>query len=253
MNDAETARVMLNGKLLPAAAAMISPLSEGFLYGYGVFETMKVSAGRPQLWDDHVARLSDSTRALGLAYPCSGDGLLQRCLEVIQANGARDVALKITVFQDVGGVSELISLRPNPYTAEMYKKGFAVKTVPRRGSAERVSRCKTLNYLGNLLELRAARAQGVDEVIFVDEQARVLEGATTNVFVVKNGVVCTPPLALGILPGVMRAHVLRTDARPAEERELSVKELMSADAVFLTNAVLGVMPVRQVDKKTFAV
>jgi branched-subunit amino acid aminotransferase/4-amino-4-deoxychorismate lyase len=111
---------------------------------------------------------------------------------------------------------------------------------------------KSLNYLPNHHAKRMALAAGFDEAVFFDPHQRVLEGATTSVFIVKDRMVSTPPLQGGILPGVMRACVLRLPGPPAiHERDVTLEELRRADEVFVTNALLGIMPVAQVDAISF--
>jgi len=236
---------VLNGRLLERAAIAISPFSDGFMFGCGVFETLKVTNGSPEFWVDHQTRLERGMTELGLVSGLN-PGVRSRCEELIRAEGAREAVLKIVMFQDEGLVSELILLRDFVYTEEHYKRGFSLKVVAGRTSGEALSRLKTQNYLCNLLALRSAKAEGFDEVIFVDGQERVFEGATANIFAVRNDILYTPPLVHGILPGVVRGRLLKATELAIKERTLTVYDLKTADEVFLSNSVFGIMPVREI-------
>lgn len=239
--------VIFNGRLMPASAAAVSPLSEGFMYGWGVFETLKIAAGgQLEFWDEHWARLQKGVRALGLDYNAKSDALLSRCAELIRAEGVSEAGLKIVVFRDVDRVSELISLRAIPYSADQYERGFSLKVVRGCAQPEGLAGLKTLNYLAGAVALRAARTEGFDEVVFVDDQDRVLETATANIFAVTDGRIVTPSASLGILPGVIRGRLLDDRSLSVTEKVLSLDELCAAGEIFITNSLMGVMPVRSV-------
>jgi branched-subunit amino acid aminotransferase/4-amino-4-deoxychorismate lyase len=243
---------MFDGRIAEAATLGVSPLAPGFMFGEGLFETVRVRDARPVFFADHHARLSASLAILGAPPPSSHDGLQAKCLQVIAANSLTDGNLKIVVFRDISGWSELILARAGSYGPELYERGFRLMTVTSGPRNAPLPALKSLNYLGNIRARRAALAAGYNEAVFVDAQGHVLEGATTNVFVVRDRVVWTPPLSRGILPGVMRARVIRM-LEPADysECDISPAVLLEADEVFVTNALLGIMPVGQVDQTAF--
>jgi branched-subunit amino acid aminotransferase/4-amino-4-deoxychorismate lyase len=252
MNQTQPLRfAILNGQLLERGAVAVSPFGDGFMFGCGVFETLKVTAGRPELCEDHWRRLQQGASELGLAADLNFADLRSHCDELIRAEGVIDAVLKVVVFQDEGRVSELILLREYVYTEEHFARGFSLKVIPDRSNRGGIGRLKTQNYLGNLLALREARDAGFDEVVFVDGQGRVLEGATANIFAVRNDVLYTPSLTHGVLSGVIRGRLLNIPDLPARERMLSLDDLKSADEVFLTNSVFHVMPVREIDGRVF--
>jgi branched-subunit amino acid aminotransferase/4-amino-4-deoxychorismate lyase len=243
---------MFNGTVVEAATLRVSPLGPGFMFGEGLFETVRVRDSHPVFLADHHARLAASLAILG-APPASGhDEMHARCLQVIAANSLSDGNLKIVVFRDTSGWSELILAREGSYGPEIYTRGFRLLTVTGGLHNEPRPAMKSLNYLGNIRAKRAALAAGYDEAVFVDAHGHVLEGATTNVFVVRDRVVWTPPLSRGILPGVMRARVIGL-LEPSDLREgdLSLADLLEADEIFVTNALLGIMPVSQVDQTAY--
>jgi branched-subunit amino acid aminotransferase/4-amino-4-deoxychorismate lyase len=248
MTFERTAMVSLDGRLLPAGEARISPLGEGFLYGAGVFETIKVIGGRPAFFAGHAARLRRGAAELGLRPADSDAGLRSRCMALIGANGLADGSLKIVVYEDAGSTGELLTAGTGGYPPEAFARGFKLRTVADGRRAGRVPGLKSLNYLRNLSAKREAQAIGFDEPLFIGEDGSALEGATTNVFCVKAGEVATPRLALGILPGIVRGVLLGLGSDPRiREGAVTLESLLTADEIFVTNSLLGVMPVCQLD------
>ena len=188
----------------------ISPLGSGFMAGEGLFETVRVQDSRPLLFDSHHARLAASLRSLDESPGSLGwDELHRRCVQVIAANSLVNGSLKIVVFREVTGWTELILARPATYTLAHYGKGFRLKTFPCDLRVDSFSGLKSLNYLRNLHAKAHGCRRGFDDAVFVNPNQHVLEGATTNIFIVKDCVISTPPLSSGILPGVMRAAIIQ--------------------------------------------
>ena len=242
--------VILNGRLLDAVEARISPLSDGFMFGLGLFETIKVLRGRPVFFEDHFERLRRSAGELGLSFTTSPDELRARCERCLAANGLDDGSLKVVVFQDTDGPGELIATRKSAYLPEHYERGFALKTFSGGQREGKLFGLKTVNYLGNLQAKQAAKTAGCDEALFIDSAGLILEGSTSNIFAVKGGEVLTPPLDGRILPGIARNRVLQL-LKNVRECAVSVKRLAEADEVFVTNALLGVMPVAAVEQQRY--
>ena len=242
-------KVMLDGKLRSDHAAKISPLHEGFLYGHGLFETIKVVAGRPVFLAAHHARLTTSAHALDLAYKLPLETLRERLLTVIKGNDLTNGSAKVTVFNQGDTPGELITVREQTYSAETYARGFRLQPRPAGRRVPGLSGHKTLNYLENIRARRAALAAGFDEALFIDTTGEVIEGAGTNLFIVRDGVALTPPLASGPLPGIARAQVLALlGSARARETVVTAADLHAATEVFVTNALLGVMPVTRIDE-----
>ncbi len=249
MNEIQE-HVCLNGRLVHRDRARISPLGEGFMFGRGLFETVKVLAGRPLFLGDHLGRLGRSAGPLGLA---ADPGKIEaRCRRVISANRLRGGNLKIVLFQDTRGTGELIIARKGHYPEARYARGFRLMTIADERAAGSVAQFKTLNYLANSLARRRAHAAGFDEALFVGAGGRVLEGSGSSVFAVEAGRVLTPPLGRGILPGVARARALGLlGSGRSRATALTLDRLLGADEVFVTNALLGVMPVSRVDGRRY--
>lgn len=243
---------MLNGKVMPAAALKVSPLGAGFMFGEGFFESVRVEDSQVRFFDAHYARLAISLGYFDAEPIAPRTDLENRCAAVIDANSLVSGSLKIVVFKDVAGWGELIVARPAAYPASRYETGFALKTVPGDLRVDPLHALKSLNYLANIRAKRIALDDGFDEALLIDPQRRVLEGATTTVFMVKDQVVSTPSLHSGILPGVMRACVIQLLAsQGVRECDIDIAELREADEVFVTNALLGVMPVARVDAASY--
>lgn len=244
-------RFALRGdELLESAALRVSPLGDGFMYGHGLYETVRALGGRPAFLERHLARLAEAAATLALDQPTTADEYRERFARLAQANALADGAFKLVRFRDeLGGVGEFLLSRASSYTAEQYTRGFRVRTV--RAPRGALQGLKSLSYLGAMRAKQAARAEGFDEVVFTDAAGTLLEGAVTNCFVVVGGRLVTPPLG-EILPGVARSVVLEIAGARAEEGALTPALVAAADEVFLTNAVLGVMPVAELDGRRFA-
>jgi len=242
---------MVNGRLLATGELRVSPLGDGFMFGHGLFETIKVQGGLPILLVDHWTRLAASARELGLGAISHERELRSRCVQVAAANKLMAGVLKVIVFQEVNEVSELIFARPSLYSQEQYTTGFRLRTVAGSGRSGKFFAHKTLNYLQNSTAKNEAVAAGFDEALFVDESGNLLECATSNIFVVRGGRVHTPPCDGRILPGVARGRLLRLLGYRAHEKMVSMELLRDADEVFVTNALLGIMPVACVDEQVF--
>jgi branched-subunit amino acid aminotransferase/4-amino-4-deoxychorismate lyase len=244
--------VILNGALIEAGRAGISPLGEGFLFGRGLFETIKLSAGKPAFFIEHAERLRRGAGELGLSWPVSNAELASRCGLIAKANAADDGVLKLVVFQDEKSVGELILTQESRYAPERHAQGFKLKVAPDAGRTGHCHRLKTLNQLANLTARAAARAEGWDEAIFLDSSGQLLEGTATNLFVVSRGRARTPGLDSPILPGIARAEVIRIGADgPVEEATVTLEQALGADEAFVTNSLVGVMPVSRIGGRDF--
>lgn len=246
-------QVLLDGHLLPAGQAKVSALSDGFLFGHGVFETIRAREGRPLLLAAHHARLAASCTALGLDAPPPVEELAARVTRLLAAVRMPAAAVKIIRYRELARTAELITARTIPYSAPDYLRGVRLMTFRHGERDGRITGHKTLNYLENILARQAAKSAGADEALFVTPAGQVLEGSATSLFIVRNGRAYTPPLSAGILPGVARARVLKLiGPERAEEKPLTLDEVRAADECFLTNALMQVMPVCAIDEHKFA-
>ncbi len=245
-------QVLLDGQLLSAGQAKVSALSDGFLFGHGVFETVRAHRGLPLHFAAHHARLAASSAALRLDPPPPAEELATRVTRLLASVRLPDAAVKIVRYRELNRTAELITARSLPYSAPDYLRGFRVMTFRQGERDGRLTGHKSLNYLENLLARQTAKAAGFDEALFVTPAGNVLEGSVSSLFIVKDGHAHTPPLAAGILPGVARARVLAlVGPERAHETPLTLDDVFGADEVFLTNALMGVMPVSTLDEHNF--
>ena len=254
--------VYLNGELLPRSRARISPFDHGFLYGYALFETMRARGRRIFRLHSHLERLSSSANMLGLPLPPLD--LEKACYEVLSANELDDARIRLTVSIGEGeSVPDppadpvptvfIMGAPYNPPPVEKYREGYkAVVSKIRQNSKSPVARLKSANYLNNVLARREAKAAGADEAVLLNERGLLCEGSTGNVFLLYRGVLVTPNVESGCLPGITRQAVIELAAEMrtgVEQREVRLEELLQADEAFLTNSLLGLMPLRDIDGK----
>jgi len=244
----------VNGKILSADRAAIAPADRGFMYGEGLFETMRAYQGKVFRLGRHLERLAAAAPELGLTPPARE--VCERAVaEALAASGIGGAAVRLTVtpgLADAGSPTLVVVVRaltlPPP---EQYASGCRAITV---ASALTVSallrRVKSLNYLDKLLAQRRAEQAGGDEAILCDPDGCVAEAAMRNIFAVLTGDLVTPPLSRGILPGITREAVLEVAAKAGlrcHERDLQLGELIGADECFLTSSLAEVLPVASID------
>ncbi len=256
--------VYLNGSLIPRSRAKVSAFDHGFLYGYGLFETMRAYNGKVFLLGRHLKRLFESAKLLGLDSALADVDLEQACFDVLKANSLKDARLRLTltggdagafpgVRQDAAASVLLAATAYTPLPAEAYEKGYeALVSSFRRDSGSRLSGLKSTSYLLSVLAKKEAVAAGMDEALLLNERGSVAEGSISNVFFVTHGELFTPPVESGILPGITREAVLELAAGSkirATEADIRVEDLPRFDEAFLTNSVLEIMPLVAVRDK----
>ncbi len=243
MSDRAHAKAWLDGALVPLEDARVSVLNHGLVVGDGVFETLRVYRGIPFAWTRHLGRLRASADALGLAVPDASE-LRVAAEEVIAANGCADGRLRITV---TGGPAPPGSGRGNePPTAFLLcfpiapaARAVDVVVAPwTRNEHGALAGLKTISYAANVRALAYATERGAGEAIFANTSGNLCEATGSNVFVVTDGVVRTPPASAGCLLGVTRALLLELCTKldiPAKEVDVPIGELEHADEAFLSS------------------
>jgi len=256
--------VYLNGSLIPRSKAKVSAFDHGFLYGYGLFETMRAYNGKIFLIGRHLKRLFESAKLLGLDSALADTDLEQACFDVLKANNLKDARMRLTVTrgdagafpgtrQDVAASALITATAYTPLPAEAYEKGYkALVSSFRRDSGSLLSGLKSTGYLLSVLAKKEAVAAGMDEALLLNERGSVAEGSISNVFFVAHGELSAPPVESGILPGITRETVLELAAGSkirATEADIRVEDLPRFDEAFLTNSVLEIMPLVAVRDK----
>lgn len=253
----------VNGQVTPAAEARVSVLDNGFTFGDGAYETLRTYGGRPFALDRHLRRLRASVARLGFALPLSDAELRARLDALLAAAGNPEAYIRLLVTRGVGDCSyhfervqgPTVVMLTKPYVAlpvSAYEQGVAVAVVSTRRNSPRAldPAIKASSLLNNVLATREAQARGAFEAVLLNEHDEVCEGAGSNVFVVRAGRVCTPPLEAGILAGITRELLL--EIAPAvghvvHEQPLTPADLRAADEAFLTSSLKEVLPIRTID------
>jgi branched-subunit amino acid aminotransferase/4-amino-4-deoxychorismate lyase len=222
-------------------AAALDATQSGFAHGFGIFETIKLSQGRLCFWEAHWQRFYDSAFDLGLPLNYTREETLIAIRELVQADGLRDGTVKLSLLKAEAGADCYVYTRP--VMATIATARLHLTTTNPINEHSRLAGHKTHNYMENMLLLESARAEGYLDVLRVNSAGVLAEATVANLFFIKQGRLCTPALSTGILPGVIRAEVLRLAeslAIPVEEGSYSPAVLQEAEAVFLTNSTVGI-------------
>lgn len=258
--------IYLNDRFVPEDEAVVSVFDHGFLYGDGVFETLRAYRGRAFMLGEHLARLERSASRIHLTVPVGKERLADLVRESLERNQLREAYLRITVSRGAGevGLDPALCKHPTlviiakpfqPYPDSFYSQGVSVVIAKtRRNLPEALPpQVKSLNFLNNILAKMEAQAAGAHEALLLNHQGDLTEGTTSNVFVVQGERLRTPAVECGILDGITRGLILRL-ARdlgiPAEEGRLTADDLFVADECFLTNTTQEVLPVTRVDDRS---
>ena len=250
--------VYINGALVPRAKAHISVSDHGFLYGYGLFQTMRAYHGKLFLLDRHLKRLYEAAEVIGMRQKLDGIDLEKACAETLKANKLKEARMRLTVtngesaalpWTDAGGEPNIVvtAVPYTPFTAGKYARGFKVgMATVRRARQSVVSSLKSINYLLNVMARMEAAANGMDETILLNDGGYIAEGGGSNIFFVEGGRLVTPSTDNGIIPGVTREVIMEMAGEmgiQVKEGDISPEALGGFDEVFMTNAVIEVMPV----------
>lgn len=258
--------VFFNGQFVPEEQATVSVFDRSFLYGDGLFETMRVANGKPFRWWDHMERLRKGGDFLGIKIPFGCKTLEKFAADLIAQNKISEALLRITVSRGVGlrGYSPkgadkpilVMALHPAPGApASGPARWKLVTTSFRLPAGEKLAHFKTANKLAQVLARAEADVAGADEALLCNTDGFVVEGASSNLFWVEGDAVCTPPLASGILAGVTRAVTLELCQKLGfanAERQITPDGLRGAAGVFLTLSSLGVMAAGSLDGATLS-
>jgi branched-chain amino acid aminotransferase len=244
--------VWLDGALVPLEDARISPLDHGLTVGDGVFETLRVYDGTPFAWRRHLERLAHSAEGLGLELPAS-DELREGATRLIEANGLRDARLRITVTGGVAapgssrraGAPPVAFLVATPFEAAPPVTDVVIAPWTRneRGATAGL---KTISYAANVRALAYAEARHATEAVFANTRGNLCEATGSNVFLVVDARLVTPPPSAGCLLGVTRALLLELCA-DCDERDVPVTALADAQEAFLSSTTREVQAIRLVD------
>ena len=260
-------KIWINGKFVTPDKAKVSVFDRGFMYGDGAFETMRGYAGRVFKLDRHLDRLFRSLDVIKIKHKYSKKYLHDAIYKTLRSNRLSSAYIKLAVTRGEGrfGISHKDKFRPNvvitakdfeSYPGWMFDIGLNANITGVQNEGSITSRIKSLNYLPYILARLDAKRKGFDEAILTNMKGCITEGATSNIFIVKNNGLITPSLESGVLPGITRGVIIEIAKKlkiSVKEKLLTRRELLSADEAFLTNSLAEVLPVTKVDSKPIGV
>ncbi|GIP60779.1 branched-chain-amino-acid transaminase [Paenibacillus sp. FSL W8-0186] len=255
--------IYLDGQFVTKDNAKISVYDHGFLYGDGIFEGIRIYNGNIFKCKEHLDRLYDSAKSIMLNIPLTYQEMEDALVETLRRNELRDGYIRLVVSRGAGN----LGLDPNRcpkasviiiaeqlaiYSEEAYKTGLKTVSVStKRNIPDALNpKIKSLNYLNNILVKIQSNLSGAGEAIMLNSQGYVTEGSGDNIFIVKNGVITTPPCYLGALEGITRQAIIdicHEKGYKLKEEPFTLHDVYVADEVFLTGTAAEVIAVREVD------
>ena len=261
--------VYLNGKIVPSKDACISVFDHGFLYGDGIYETMRVYDGVVFKIDEHLSRLYRSASLIGLNIPLDTAALKIAVYETLIANTHKNAYVRLTISRGYGSVGLDPDFCPKPtiviiakelkeYPRDYYERGITLILAKTRRNLKKAidPRIKSLNFLNNILAKIEAKKAGAYEALMLNAQGVLTEGTISNVFFFRDHMLCTPSVKSGILDGITRGLIIELASRddiPVHEGRFTTRDLLNAEEVFITNTTMEAMPVSKVNDKTYKV
>lgn len=251
-------KVYINGEFVDEKHASVSAFDTSFLYGEGLFETMRAYGGHIFALEDHLKRLTDSARVLEIKNAPDKEKLADACNKTLDANKLVDARIRLTLTRGPVGSNNptvvITATQYDGYDKAFYEKGMsAIVLAGYRISSSPIASIKSTSYLPSVLARRRAKAAGCNEAILLNEQGNITEGSYTNVFAIREDKIYTPPVVDGLLPGVMRNLVIKTAGKAGYlvlQRSISMRELQGMDELFLTNTLMQVMPLTRLNGKS---
>lgn len=257
-------KVWLNGSIMDARDARIDPADRGFLLGDGLFETMLALHGHPVFADAHMLRLKAGAELIGLPLPYAPDTLETACAEVLEASDLADAprsSLRVTVTRGPGPRGLALPSDPKPTVlvscavAGVPPARLSLATaMPRRNPWSPSARLKSLPYLDNLLAKEEAREKGADDALMLSTNGAIACTSAANIFLWEEGKLITPSMNCGILPGITRAALLELAPGigiEVVEEEILPARLSRVSGAFVTNSLMGLVPVNRIDGRDF--
>lgn len=261
-------KVWINGHFVDTKDAKVSVFDRGFLYGDGVFETMRSYAGIIFKLDEHLDRLFRSLVVIKIKAPYSKSYFKNAVYAALKTNKITSGYIRIAVTRGEGrfGIGYKDDFKPNViiaakefegYPEWMHKRGLRAEAAGfKQNEYSELARIKSMNYLNYILARFYAKENGYDEAILENTAGYITEAATSNIFFVKKNAVTTPSLDSGILPGITRDVVIGIIKKlrlKLNEKKVSYRELMNADEVFLTNSLAEILPVVKIGSKKIGI
>lgn len=261
-------QVYVNGQYFPKEEAKISVFDHGFLYGDGVFEGIRAYGGKVFRLNEHIDRLYNGARGIMIDIPLKKEEMAEVVLETLRRNELKDAYIRLVISRGTGDlgldprkcktptiicITDKIVLYPE----ELYNKGMEIITAAtRRNRPEGVNpQMKSLNYLNNIMAKLEANLVGAPEAMLLNNEDYVAECTGDNIFIVKDGVLITPPPYVGILVGITRNAIMELAEKigiKVEEKVFTRYEVFTADECFLSGTAAEAVPVVKVDGRQIA-
>lgn len=259
----------LNGQFMPLASASISPLDRGFLFGDGIYEVIPTYSGKAVGMKGHLSRLCDGLKAIQIDNSYSNSEWETLFIELLEKNSGVHSSENVGIYLHVSRGADTKRFHGFPEGVKPTVFAFTFEISPPQPNSKdeakpltafleedkRWRRChiKSTALLGNVLHFQAGRASGNHETILHNAKGEVTEASSCNVFMVKNGVIYTPPLSNELLPGITRSIAIASFEKAGlsfEERAFTVEEMFDADEVWLTSSSKEIAPVIEVEGRT---
>lgn len=257
--------IYLNNQIVSEKKAVISVFDHGFLYGDGVYETLRAYRGVVYMLDEHLKRLFRSAAMIGLKIPMTPEGIRTAVYETMRANGQKEAVIRISISRGKGPVGLDPALCPKPtlvimssefrkYPPLYYRKGVKIAVVSTRRNYRGAldPQIKSLNFLNNILAKIEAKKENAYEAVMLNYRGYLAEGTITNIFFLADGVLCTPAVSVGILDGITRKIIIdvaRELGMRVSEGRFRKEALYRAQEVFISNTTMEVMPVAVIDNR----
>lgn len=253
-------QIYLNGRIVPATEATVRVSNPSLLQGVGLFETLRTYAGRPFRLAEHIERLQNSAAQFHLPIASVVPLIPEAVREVLDANELAEARVRITLTPPAADAETsdavlIVTAQPVAgYAPELYEKGMTVLlcTDYRQSNQDPLAGHKTTSYLPRMIALRIAQERGCQEAIWFNPMNHLAEGSISNIFLVHERRLRAPPLDTPVLPGITRAAILEIadrDGIAVDDSPCTIDDLLDADEVFLTNAIMEVMPVTRIERR----
>lgn len=258
----DTNYIFLNGKIISDKEGHIPSNDRGFLYGDGIYETLRSYNRKPFRLDEHLGRMRQSAKQLRISFEYTYADIREKIHELIEKNRIKDAYIRITLSRGTGGgrlqtdenlkSNILIQVKPlPPYEKELYQRGMSLNVSSvRRSTSCPISCHKTTNLLTSILLKEEAKKKSAHEAIILNTDGYVAECIVSNIFIVNNRKIITPSLDTNILPGITRKTVLdicKNNNISVIEDRFKIETVIKADEVFITNSLMEIMPIAEVE------
>ncbi|MBU3959069.1 MAG: aminotransferase class IV [Candidatus Omnitrophica bacterium] len=247
--------VFLNGKFILKEQAQLPLISPGFLYGWGLFETMRAYNNKIIYFNEHLERIKNASKLINIRFPYALARLKDYIEQTVRINGFKDTYVRLTLWKNLERITDTLiaARRYKPFSAKKHKQGFSCLVSGfRQQENSFLARLKTTNRLFYQLAYLQAKEKGFDEAIILNNRGYISEASRSNLFMIKDKEVLTPALECGCLGGITQRVICDLAKRhniKIRRGNFTLQDLYAADAAFLTNSLMGIMPLRSVENQ----